>query len=43
MEWTYLWKGAVAGETVKDIDERMSQVMGFPAEHYSDFQEQICR
>ncbi|KAL3773143.1 hypothetical protein ACHAWO_011811 [Cyclotella atomus] len=38
VERTYLWKGAVAGKTVKDIDERMSQVMGFPAEHFSDFQ-----
>lgn len=38
IERTQLWKGGVAGKTVKDIDERMSQVMGFPAEHYSDFQ-----
>jgi prolyl 4-hydroxylase len=38
IERTHLWKGAVAGKTIKDIDERMSQVMGFPIEHYSDFQ-----
>jgi hypothetical protein len=38
VERTYLWKGGVAGKVVKDIDERMSQVMGFPPEHYSDFQ-----
>lgn len=35
---TYLWKGGIAGKVIKDIDERMSQVMGFPTEHYSDFQ-----
>ena len=34
----YLWKGGVAGKTIKDIDERMSQVMAFPVEHFSDFQ-----
>ena len=34
---TYLWKGGVAAKLYKDIDERMSQVMGFPIEHYSDF------
>ena len=33
-----LWKGGVAGKLVKDVDERMSQVTGFPAEHFSDFQ-----
>lgn len=38
VERTYLWKGAVAGKTIKDVDERMSQVMAFPVEHFSDFQ-----
>lgn len=33
-----LWKGGIAGKLIKDIDERMSQVTGFPAEHFSDFQ-----
>jgi hypothetical protein len=35
---TYLWKGGVAGKTIKDIDERISQVTGFPPEHFSDFE-----
>lgn len=33
-----LWKGALAGKAMRDIDERLSQVTGFPAEHLSDFQ-----
>lgn len=33
-----LWKGSLAGKLVKDIDERISQVTGFPPEHFSDFQ-----
>lgn len=33
-----LWKGDVAGKLIKDIDERISQVTGFPPEHFSDFQ-----
>jgi len=33
-----LWKGGIAGKTIKDIDERVSQVTGFPPEHFSDFQ-----
>ena len=33
-----LWKGGVAGKIIKDIDERISQVTGFPPEHFSDFQ-----
>jgi len=33
-----LWKGSIAGKLIKDIDERISQVTGFPPEHFSDFQ-----
>eukprot|EP00584_Thalassiosira_punctigera_P020251 CAMPEP_0172550238 /NCGR_PEP_ID=MMETSP1067-20121228/27283_1 /TAXON_ID=265564 ORGANISM="Thalassiosira punctigera, Strain Tpunct2005C2" /NCGR_SAMPLE_ID=MMETSP1067 /ASSEMBLY_ACC=CAM_ASM_000444 /LENGTH=523 /DNA_ID=CAMNT_0013337753 /DNA_START=33 /DNA_END=1604 /DNA_ORIENTATION=- len=33
-----LWKGGLAGKLIKDIDERISQVTGFPQEHFSDFQ-----
>ena len=33
-----LWKGGIAGKLFKDIDERISQVTGFPPEHFSDFQ-----
>eukprot|EP00579_Thalassiosira_antarctica_P006028 CAMPEP_0201883034 /NCGR_PEP_ID=MMETSP0902-20130614/15106_1 /ASSEMBLY_ACC=CAM_ASM_000551 /TAXON_ID=420261 /ORGANISM="Thalassiosira antarctica, Strain CCMP982" /LENGTH=503 /DNA_ID=CAMNT_0048411737 /DNA_START=44 /DNA_END=1555 /DNA_ORIENTATION=+ len=33
-----LWKGGIAGKLIKDIDERISQVTGFPPEHFSDFQ-----
>lgn len=33
-----LWKGDIAGKLIKDIDERISQVTGFPPEHFSDFQ-----
>ncbi|KAL7554994.1 hypothetical protein ACHAWF_018582 [Thalassiosira exigua] len=33
-----LWKGGIAGKMVKDVDERISQVTGFPADHFSDFQ-----
>ncbi|KAL7541967.1 hypothetical protein ACHAXR_011410 [Thalassiosira sp. AJA248-18] len=33
-----LWKGGLAGKLIKDIDERISQVTGFPPEHFSDFQ-----
>ena len=33
-----LWKGSIAGKLFKDIDERISQVTGFPPEHFSDFQ-----
>ena len=38
LERAFLWKGGIAGKTFKDIDERMSQVMGYPHEHFSDFQ-----
>ncbi len=33
-----LWKGGIAGKVIKDVDERISQVTGFPPEHFSDFQ-----
>jgi len=33
-----LWKGGIAGKVIKDVDERISQVTGFPQEHFSDFQ-----
>lgn len=33
-----LWKGGIAGKVIKDADERISQVTGFPLEHFSDFQ-----
>ena len=33
-----LWKGGMGGKLIKDIDERISQVTGFPPEHFSDFQ-----
>ena len=33
-----LWKGGIAGKVIKDVDERISQVTGFPPNHYSDFQ-----
>jgi hypothetical protein len=33
-----LWKGDMGGKFFKDIDERISQVTGFPMEHLSDFE-----
>ena len=33
-----LWKGGIASKVIKDVDERISQVTGFPAEHFSDVQ-----
>ena len=30
--------GGIAGKLFKDIDARISQVTGFPPEHFSDFQ-----
>ena len=33
-----LWKGDMGGKFFKDIDERISQVTGFPIEHLSDFE-----
>ena len=34
---TVIWKGALQGHWDKQIDERIEQVTGFPADHYSDF------
>lgn len=33
-----LWKGDMGGKFFKDIDERISQVTGYPIEHLSDFE-----
>uniref|UniRef100_A0A7S4K5L6 Prolyl 4-hydroxylase alpha subunit domain-containing protein n=1 Tax=Odontella aurita TaxID=265563 RepID=A0A7S4K5L6_9STRA len=33
-----LWRGQLEGHAGKQIEERMEQVMGYPAEHYSDWQ-----
>jgi len=38
IERATIWKGGIAGKLIKDIDERISQVTGFPPEHFSDFQ-----
>jgi hypothetical protein len=32
-----LWKGALQSYAEKQVEERMEQVTGFPASHYSDF------
>ena len=32
-----LWKGALQSYAGKQVEERMEQVTGFPASHYSDF------
>lgn len=37
VERVMLWKGMVQGPTGKAIDERIEQVTGFPAAHYSNF------
>jgi len=37
VERVYLWKGALKTHAQKSVDERIEQVTGFPADHFSDF------